>query len=392
MPIWNWQLPEWPSFRFNAHRLAAAEEQFAQGAGALAAVIRHAEPEAAERVYIERMADEAVTTSTIEGETLARESVQSSVRRALGLSTPDPVATPAERGIAELMVDVCRTFADPLDAGTLLRWHRMVMRGRPEMADVGAWRTHPEPMQVVSGRIDFPTVHFEAPPASRVPAEMERFIEWFNRTAPDGPDRCPVVTRAGLAHLYFESIHPFEDGNGRIGRAIAEKVMSQSLGQPTLTAIAATILVHRKDYYLAIEATNKKNEITRWLAWFAGIALEAQALTLAQVEFLIAKTRLFDQYRDRLNPRQTTVLRRVLREGPAGFKGGLSAGKYVSIAKTSPATAGRDLAEMVELGALTRTGEKRHTRYHLPFPLRPVPRFTIGEDGEVRMRGVTELS
>jgi signal transduction histidine kinase len=168
------------------------------------------------------------------------------------------VATPAERGIAELMVDVCRTFADPLDAGTLLRWHRMVMRGRPEMADVGAWRTHPEPMQVVSGRIDIPTVHFEAPPASRVPAEMNRLLDWFDRTA-GGALEMRTLARAGIAHLWFESVHPFSDGNGRIGRALSEKARRVSTGDYT-----APLTIEQNDEIgeLAREMNHMCDELT----------------------------------------------------------------------------------------------------------------------------------
>src|SRR5205807_3181909 len=127
------------------------------------------------------------------------------------------------------------------------------------------YRTGDEPMEVVSGPIHAPRVHFEAPPAMKVPEEMTRFVDWFNRTAPTGTEHLPALTRAGIAHLYFESIHPFEDGNGRIGRAIAEKALAQGFGQPTLTALAATILLRRKAYYAALEAANKRNEVTAWL-------------------------------------------------------------------------------------------------------------------------------
>ncbi len=329
------------------------------------------------------MSNEAITTSEIEGEILNRGSVQSSIRRQLGLDSDRRKVQPAEQGIGEMMVDLYRNFAAPLDHATLFGWHRMITSGRSDLRAIGRYRAHAEPMQVVSGRTYRPKVHFEAPPSDRVKAEMTRFIAWFNRTAPGGPAPLPVLTRAGVAHLYFESIHPFEDGNGRVGRAVAEKVVAQSLGRPSLTAIAATILANRSAYYNALEAANKENEITDWLAWFAGIGLEAQRRTLAQVEFLIDKARLLDRLRDKLNPRQLAVLLRMLREGPEGFKGGLSAGNYTAIAKTSAATATRDLVEMVELGALHRTGEKRHARYHLTIPLRPVARVTIDPAGEI---------
>jgi Fic family protein len=210
---------------------------------------------------------------------------------------------------------------------------------------------------------------------------MARFVEWFNRTAPQGLE-LPPLTRAGTAHLYFVSIHPFEDGNGRIGRAIAEKALAQRLGQPTLTALAATILFRRKAYYAALEAANKQNEITDWLGWFAGIAIEAQRRTIAQVEFTIDKTRLLDRIRGQLNARQEKALLRMLREGPDGFKGGLSAGNYASITGASPATATRDLADMVLKGVLTRHGERRHARYLVPIALQPVEKVSLTGDGE----------
>lgn len=380
---WNWQQDDWPNFTWDAARLTRAEQRFTLQSGRVLGIVQHLDTEDRDRLLVDAMSNEAITTSEIEGELLNRDSVQSSIRRQLGLASDHRSVRPAERGIGELMVDLYRSCAAPLDAHTLFNWHRMVMCGRSDLRAIGAYRTHDEPMQIISGRIDNPRVHFEAPPSTSVPDEMARFIDWFNRTTSGSAGDLPALTRAGIAHLYFESIHPFEDGNGRIGRAIAEKALAQSVGHPTLTAIAAAILIHRPAYYTALEAANKGTDLTNWLAWFAAIALEAQDITLAQIQFLIDKTKLLDRFRDHLNPRQLTVLLRVLREGPAGFKGGLSAGNYTSIAKTSSATAGRDLSELVELGAMVRTGEKRHTRYHLPFPLRPVPHITIDPNGQI---------
>ena len=191
------------------------------------------------------------------------------------------------------------------------------------------------------------------------------------------------LTRAGVAHLYFQSIHPFEDGNGRIGRVIAEKALAQSIGQPTLTALAATILAQRKSYYEGLEAANKENEITRWLMWFAGVAIEAQRRTIALVEFLIGKTKLLDRLKGQLNARQEKALLRMFREGPDGFKGGLSAGKYSTITGSSTATTARDLADLVAKGALVREGERRYARYRLSIPLRQVPHVTLTDKGEL---------
>jgi Fic family protein len=227
-----------------------------------------------------------------------------------------------------------------------------------------------------------PKIHFEAPPSAQVPSEMTRFIDWFNRTAPGGAEPLPALSRAGVAHLYFESIHPFEDGNGRIGRAIAEKSLAQSLGRPPLIALASTILARRSRYYDALEAANKQNEVTAWLAWFAGLTIEAQRRTIAHIEFLIDKTKLLDRLSGQLNDRQQKALLRMFLEGPEGFKGGLSAGKYSTITGASPATTTRDLADLTQKGALVREGERRHARYKLGIPLRPVPRISLNERGE----------
>ncbi len=380
---WNWQRPDWPNFTWNRDRLAAAEQQFLVGGGVLVGTVKHLGSEERDQLTIEVMSTEAVTTSEIEGEVLDRASVQSSIRKQLGLATDNRRVRPAEQGIAQMMVDLYRLFAAPLSDETLFAWHRMVVSGRRDLKDVGRYRTSDEPMQVVSGAIHSPKVHFEAPPSSQVKSEMARFIAWFGRTGPGGEEPLPALTRAGLAHLYFESIHPFEDGNGRIGRAIAEKSLAQSSGQPTLTALAATVLTRRKSYYDALEAANKQNEITGWLAWFAGVAIEAQRGTTALVEFLIDKAKLLDRLRGQLNDRQEKALLRMFREGPEGFKGGLSAGNYSRITGASPATATRDLVDLVAKGALVRVGERRHARYHLGVPLHAVRHVTLNERGEL---------
>ncbi len=381
---WNWQKPDWPGFSWDQTLLRKAEEHFLMGSGMFVGTIRHLGAIDQEQFTIEAISLEALTTSEIEGEILDRASVQSSVRKQLGVATDDRQVGAAEQGIAEMMVDLYLSFAEPLSDEMLFTWHRMLVKGRKDLKDLGRYRRSDEAMQVVSSAPYAPKVHFEAPPSSRVPEEIMQFLVWFNRTAPDGADPLPALTRAGIAHLYFVSIHPFEDGNGRIGRAISEKALAQCLGQPTLTALAATILIRRTAYYDALEAANKDTEATFWLLWFAGIAIEAQHRTAARVEFLLDKTRLLDRLRGLLNERQEKALLRMLREGPEGFKGGLSAGNYIRITGTSPATATRDLADMVAKGALSRVGERRHARYHLAIPLRPVPPVTIGEDGTVR--------
>ena len=381
--MWNWQQPDWPRFSWDRDRLKKAETVFLVGSGVFAGAMKHLNERDREQLTIEAISTEALTTSEIEGEILDRASVRASIRKQLGLAAGERRAGPAEQGTAEMMVDLYRSFEQRLSHDILFRWHQMLLQGRRGLKDVGRYRTSDDAMQVVSGRLHAPRVHFEAPPASSLPVQMAQFIDWFNRTSPHGIDTLPALTRAGIAHLYFESIHPFEDGNGRIGRAISEKALSQCLGQPTLTALAATMLLRRKAYYTALEAANKDNKITCWLAWFAGITIEAQRRTEASVEFLIDKTKLLDRLRGRLNGRQQKALLRMLREGPEGFAGALSAGNYMTITGASPATATRDLTDLVTKGGLKRTGERRYARYHLAIPLRPVAAVTIDENGEL---------
>jgi Fic family protein len=380
---WNWQTLDWPNFTWDASRLRKAEEHFLLGSGRVAGIVKHLSGQDQEQLTIEAISTEALTTSEIEGEILDRASVQSSIRRQLGLATDHRCVRPAEQGIAEMMVSLYRSFSKPLSDELLFGWHTMLTAGRRDLKDIGRYRTDEEPVQVVSGSLYAPEVHFEAPPSARVPREMARFVEWFSRTAPMGTDPLPALTRAGIAHLYFVSIHPFEDGNGRIGRAISEKALAQAVGEPTLTALAATILVRRKAYYKMLEVANKDTNLTPWLRWFAGVAIEAQKRTEAHVEFLLDKTRLLDRLRGQLNARQEKAMLRMLREEPEGFTGGLSAGNYMTITGASPATTTRDLADLVEKKALVRRGERRHTQYEVAIGVRPVPRVEIDADGNL---------
>src|SRR3984893_7382392 len=380
---WNWQKSDWPSFTWNRARLEKAEQQFLLGGGVLVGTVKYLPEEDRQQLMVDAMSTEAVTTSEIEGEILDRASVQSSIRKQLGLSVDERRVRPAEQGIAEMMVDLYRSFSKPLSQPMLFRWHELIVSGRRDLKDVGRYRRGTEPMQVVSDRIDAPRVHFEGPPSSQVTYEMHRFLEWFARTRGDGQQPLSALTRAAVGHLYFESMHPFEDGNGRIGRAIAEKSLAESPGQPRFIGVAAPILLRRKTYYEALEAANKQNEITDWVAWFAGIAIEAQRRTTALVEFLIDKTKLLDRLKGELNERQTKALMRMFREGPERFKGGLSAGKYTTITGSSPATTTRDLSDLVSKGALTRDGELRYARYRLNVPLRAVRQVNVNEQGDV---------
>jgi Fic family protein len=221
-------------------------------------------------------------------------------------------------------------------------------------------------MQVVSGPIGKETVHYEAPPSSIVSAEMQRFIQWFNDTGKGAAlEISKPAIRSAIAHLYFETIHPFEDGNGRIGRAISEKALSQGLGQPVLLSLSKTIEANKADYYQALKAAQRSNEITPWIRYFVGVVLAAQKEAEEQIDFTLKKAKFFDRYDAQLNDRQLRVLRRMLEEGPKGFDGGMSAKKYVAITKTSKATATRDLQDLADKGALVAVGGGRSTRYEV---------------------------
>jgi len=200
--LWNWQRSDWPKFTWDKPCLAKAEEQFLLGAGVIVGTVKHLAPEESEQLTVEAMSSEAVTTSEIEGEILNRASVQSSIRKQLGLGGGGRVKR-AEQGVAEMMVDLYRTFREPLTEAKLRAWQRMLLQDRSDLRDIGMYRMGGEPMQVVSGAIHAPGVHFEAPPSASVPRETRRFVEWFNRCEPGGPEPLPALTRAGVAHLYF---------------------------------------------------------------------------------------------------------------------------------------------------------------------------------------------
>jgi len=363
--LWNWQQDDWGEFRYDQRALAGFEEEFLHNSGVLLGATKHIADEKKTVLIVDIITGEALKTSEIEGEYLNRDSLQSSIRRNLGLDTDNRRIPPAELGIAEMIVDLYQNFSIHLTQKTLFSWHKMVTKGRRDLQDLGRYRTDSGPMQIISGPIHEPKIHFEAPPSKNIKKEMDQFIFWFNQTAPGGENSMAALTRAGIAHLYFVSIHPFEDGNGRIARAIVEKTLAQCVNQPTLISLSHTIQNNRKAYYAALEVSNKGNEITTWLTYFAQTVLDAQKHTQATVNFLIEKTKFFDKFRGQLNERQGKVLTRMFSEGVEGFKGGLSAENYISISKTSRATATRDLKELTAQGALIKTGKLKSTRYFL---------------------------
>ena len=362
---YNWQQSDWPQFRYD---LKAVEDElfsFAQKAGNISGLIKGLSDDAQQEAIIDLMVAEAIKTSQIEGEDLLRSDVMSSIRNNLGLnSKPEKVSDKNAQGAGELMVEVRNTFADPLTEAMLFKWHRTLLGAFSKRLMVGAWRDHAEPMQIVSGAYGKEKVNFEAPPSSTVPAEMKTFIQWFNDTAPEGKKaiKYPAV-RAAVAHLYFESIHPFEDGNGRIGRAISEKALSQGLGRPVIMSLSKAIEAKKKLYYASLKAAHGSNEITEWLKYFVNTVNEAQEDAERLIEFILFKTRLFDRFSDNMNERQIKALNRMLENGPAGFDGGMRTQKYMSITGASKATTARDLQHLVDIGVFKQVGNGRSTHY-----------------------------
>jgi len=365
--IWNWQQKEWPNFSYNAEAINALELKFSQNTGTVLGAFKHVNENEKEQLIIEILSSEALKTSEIEGEYLDRDSIQSSIKRNLGLKVDNKKIAPAEFGISEMMVDLYRNYHIPLTHEQLFNWHNMLTNGRRDLSDIGTYRTHQDAMQVVSGRLDKPTIHFEAPPSHAVIHEMNEFMTWFNVIHPKTEQNSSVLplAKASITHLYFVSIHPFEDGNGRIARALAEKSIAQSSGQPALISLSKTIQANKKAYYHALENNNKDLDITDWILYFGQTILDAQEDTLKLIDFLIEKAKFFDRFNTEMNERQLKVVTRIFNAGHQGFEGGLSANNYAKIAKTSASTATRDLKDMVDKNLFIKTGELKGTRYWL---------------------------
>lgn len=361
---WNWQEKNWPDFEFKAQKLEAFEDEFLHKAGMLYGSMKHIRNEDQDILRVDLISIEAYKTSEIEGELFDRDSLHSSIGRHFGLKGETRRSTPAEQGISDMMVDLYKRYADPLDHPTLFSWHEMLTSGRRDLSDIGKYRTHDDPMQIVSGVLSDQTVYFEAPPSTEVPKEMEAFVRWFNNSGSREVALSPLV-RSGIAHLYFESIHPFEDGNGRIVRAISEKALSQALNRPTLIALSQIIQSERKAYYDALQKCSVGLEITSWLSYFAELILRAQDYTQSMIDFLIEKGKFFQRFEGKLNERQEKVVLRMFKEGVEGFKGGLSAKNYMTISGATASTATRDLQGLVEIGAFKKYGELKGTRYFL---------------------------
>lgn len=360
-----WQDKNWPEFKYDASSIESDVIAFSMGLGQSKSIIELIDPATSEEIISEILADEAMKTSEIEGEMLARSDVVSSIRKNLGIHSKQASAVrdPRAKGVAKMIVDLRKTALEPLSESMLFRWHKYLFEGNNRL-NVGTWRSHSEPMQVVSGAIGREIVHYQAPPSKNVPKEMNRFIQWFNAQAKASSKTSPLIF-AAIAHLYFETIHPFEDGNGRIGRSIAEKALSMAVGHPVLLSLSHAIEFKKKDYYNALKQAQSNLEITPWIQYFVGIIDEAQKRSLAIVNHTIRKIRLLSEYADVLNERQVKVIQRMTRNYPEPFDGGMTAKKYMAITKSSKATATRDLQGLVDSKIFVPQGAGRNVSYRL---------------------------
>ena len=363
---YHWQQADWPHFSYDASKFEQAASVFIQKSAYARGVLDGTETTGQEQSILDMLVQEAIRSSAIEGEFLSRNDLVSSIKKQLGWPVASkPVRDPRAAGMAELLVKSRQTFADDLSENMLFDWHLWLMRGSRNML-VGQWREHEAPMQVVSGSIGSEIVHFEAPPSGIVREEMQGFISWFNESGPSGkePVRNPLI-RSALAHLYFESIHPFEDGNGRIGRVVAEKALSQHIAQPALLSLSSIIENHRGAYYAALQKAQRSNQCDAWIAYFSDVVLQAQDRFIAQVSYSIKKARFFDKHRHQLNERQHKVIGKMLELEEGEFTGGINARKYQSITKSSKATATRDLQDLVAKELITASGAGRSIGYQV---------------------------
>lgn len=365
MKRYNWEFDNWPNFKYIASKADDLLFALAEKTGHYTGMLKSLPSSLQTETLIDLMTAEAIKTSAIEGEFLSRRDVMSSIKKNLGFAVKTTVKDKKAKGVSELMVDVRNTYAEPLTKEKLFAWHVMLLNSSTDM-EVGKWRTHKEPMQVISGASGKQKIHFETPPSSNISKEMQRYIKWFNDTAPGGIGqikKAPV--RSAIAHLYFESIHPFEDGNGRIGRALAEKALSQGLGRPVMLSLSKTIEAKKSDYYAALSKAQQSTDVSAWINYFIKVILDAQTEAEEQIEFTLKKVKFFDRYKNELNERQHAVIKRMLDEGPKGFTGGMNARKYTGITKASKATATRDMQDLVQKKIFIASGGGRSTSYQV---------------------------
>lgn len=370
---WIWQQTDWPHFRWQADRLALLLRQCSQAQGQLLGMLGAAGADASAQTELDALLQNIITSSAIEGEQLNVGSVRSSLAKRLGLER-EQRTSPRSEGLAELTLDATQQHHAPLTLERVLHWHGLLFPAQASLLShdirIGGLRGD-EPMQVVSGRIDRPTVHFEAPPRQGLEAQLDAFFHWFSSSREEaGLD--PLL-RAGIAHFWFVTLHPFDDGNGRLTRAITDLALAQAENQAIrFYAMSASILADRQGYYHILERSQKDGlDITLWLDWFLQTLLRTLEQAIKRIDRVLAKARFWQQHReDGLSAEQIKVLNRLL-DGSLladkpGFEDGINAAQYQAVAKVSKATATRHLADLLEKGCLQKLpGGGRSTRYQV---------------------------
>jgi Fic family protein len=367
-PLWIWQQPDWPHFRWRDSEILPRLRRVQRRLGILlGSHSRLGNPDQT----LDMLLANIIASSAIEGERLNAQSVGSSLARRLGGSQTqsDPVSERSE-GLAAMMLDAIDNHGQPLTIERLYQWHRWlfpVNEWSVQPVNVGQLRGD-EPMQVVSGRVDRPTVHFEAPPRAALDDQLAAFILWFNQTQHD-PTMDPLIC-AAISHFWFVTLHPVDDGNGRLTRALTDLALSQADSQSIrLYAMSVAILERRGDYYLALESAQKGMlDITSWLCWFLDTLDYSIELALQSIARGLAKASFWQRHycHDGLSPEQTKVLNRLLDGGEQGFENGINASQYQKVAGVSKATSTRHLAELVEKGCIEKLpGGGRNTRYQI---------------------------
>ncbi len=367
-----WQSPQWPRFTYDQDAVRDAISTYHQHNQELSGTYKGLLDSQKQATLLDVLVAEAIHNSLIEGEKLERDDVHTSVKKMLGLDAPDAYIQPKAQGAAALTYDAKSRFSKPLTKELLWYWQSMILPKENNFRSkltIGAWRTGP--IDIVSGPIGDEKVVYEGPPPEQVPKEMNRFLQWYQQTAPGMPSEINAVERAAIAHFWFETIHPFDDGNGRVGRAIADHALSQGLNAPTLFSLSMAIEHNRSEYYKQLSTLSGKPDIdiTNWVTYFANEVCNAQQQGVRRINHIVDKARFWDKFAAAdLNVRQQKVINKMFDAGPDGFEGGMSAKKYARMTGCSRATATRDLVELTELGCLLQEGGGRSVRYLLSIP------------------------
>lgn len=360
-----WEAGDWPAWRYDLAQLAEPLAEASRAQGVLMGRLADAGMALRDEASLAALTEDVLKTSEIEGEHLNVASVRSSIARRLGVDIG--ALAPVDRhveGVVAMVIDATSNSAAPLTRERLFGWHAALFpTGYSGLAriEVGAWRNDASgPMQVVSGPIGRQRVHYEAPPAHRLEAEMRRFLDWVN--APSGE---PPLIRAGLAHLWFVTIHPFDDGNGRVARAIGDLLLARAdRSSQRFYSLSAQIQRERKAYYEILERTQKTSlDVTPWLVWFLATLRRAVDEAQLTLDAVLAKARFWQRWASTpFNERQAKLLNKLL----DGFDGKLNSGKWAAVAKCSSDTALRDINDLLARGVLRRApGGGRSTNYEL---------------------------